>query len=99
MGHIVTMLWNILVSGFTLSTLWGWFVVPLGLPEISFFHAVGIDLVASFLCPSTAVSQMIQETAEETGADPKSPFIRVVMYTAWAGFLLGVGFLTHLAMT
>jgi len=35
--------------------LWGWFVVPLGLPAITFWHAVGLDLfvgmVAAFMAP------------------------------------------------
>lgn len=29
--------------------LWGWYVVPLGLPAINLLHAMGIDLLVSFM--------------------------------------------------
>ena len=31
-------------GGFAASVLWGWFVVPLGVPEVSMLHAVGLTL-------------------------------------------------------
>jgi len=31
-------------GGFAASVLWGWFVVPLGVPEVSMLHAVGLML-------------------------------------------------------
>ncbi len=37
------------VEGFTFCCLWRWFVVPLGLPEISTVHSVGLSLIISFL--------------------------------------------------
>ena len=38
-----------LLSGFVLEKLWGWFIVDLGAPDISVGTAIGITLVASFL--------------------------------------------------
>lgn len=36
--------------GFTLSILWGWFIVPLfGLPALSIPFAIGLSLVVGFL--------------------------------------------------
>ncbi len=32
-------------SGFVLSILWGWFLVPLGVPAIGTAHAIGIAVV------------------------------------------------------
>ena len=37
-------------SGFVITKLWIWFVVPLGLPVISISHAIGIDLIITFMC-------------------------------------------------
>ena len=31
-------------GGFAAATLWGWFVVPLGVPEVSVLHAMGLTL-------------------------------------------------------
>jgi len=31
-------------GGFAASVLWGWFVVPLGVPEVSALHAMGLTL-------------------------------------------------------
>ncbi|WP_413460726.1 hypothetical protein [Herbaspirillum huttiense] len=34
-------LWN----GYVASTLWGWFIVPLGVSAITYWHAVGLSAV------------------------------------------------------
>jgi hypothetical protein len=36
-------------TGFTVSVLWGWFIVPLGVAQIGFAHAYGISLLGSVL--------------------------------------------------
>jgi hypothetical protein len=38
-----------ILQGVVLSVLWGWFVVPLGLPALGIAHAIGIALVVRFL--------------------------------------------------
>jgi|SRR5690606_6413695 len=38
-----------LFTGFTVSVLWGWFIVPLGVAQIGFAHAYGISLMGSVL--------------------------------------------------
>lgn len=38
-----------LLSGFTIATTWGWFVVPLGLPAISIPHAIGLDFLITYM--------------------------------------------------
>ena len=42
------------LRAFILRDLWGWFLVPLGLPEISVLHAFGLGLFATLF-----VDQMI----------------------------------------
>lgn len=36
-----------LFGAFTISTLWGWFVVPFGIQTISLAHAYGLSVLAS----------------------------------------------------
>lgn len=43
---------GVIVNGWALATLWGWFVVPVfGLPVLTIGQAVGISCVTSFLFP------------------------------------------------
>lgn len=37
------------LTGIVFSSLWGWFVVPLGFPQISIPHAVGLTMIVSLL--------------------------------------------------
>lgn len=38
--------------GLALSILWGWFIVPLGLPPIGIAIAIGLSLTLSVLVPA-----------------------------------------------
>lgn len=39
-------------AGFAIMLCWNWFLVPLGVMEITFWHAVGLDLLITlFLIP------------------------------------------------
>lgn len=44
----VGLLGNVL-NGYVLSILWGWFLVPLGLPEIGVITGIGICIIANFV--------------------------------------------------
>ena len=44
---------GIIWSGFIIKTLWVWFIVPLGVIEISLPHAIGIDMLITFLTASS----------------------------------------------
>ena len=37
------------VDAFVLTKLWGWFITPLGLPCISYSHALGVSALVSYL--------------------------------------------------
>lgn len=39
----------LLWRGFALSMMWGWFMVPLGLPVIPIAHAIGVAALVSLL--------------------------------------------------
>ena len=40
---------TLIAAAFTLSTLWGWFIVPLGAPAIGIAHAAGISVLLTYL--------------------------------------------------
>jgi hypothetical protein len=39
----------LIFRGFTIQTMWMWFIVPLKMPEISIFHSIGISMLISFI--------------------------------------------------
>ena len=43
-------------QGFVTKMLWGWFLVPLGVPAVTTAHALGITFLAQHLRPSMIVS-------------------------------------------
>lgn len=46
---LLTAIPGIIWSGFVIKILWIWFMVPLGLIEISLAHAIGIDIIITFM--------------------------------------------------
>jgi hypothetical protein len=40
---------SLLLHGWATYKLWSWFIVPLGVPEIGFFHALGIVIFVGFV--------------------------------------------------
>lgn len=39
----------VILRGWVLEKLWGWFATPLGLPDLGVAHAIGIAVLVSFL--------------------------------------------------
>lgn len=46
--YVLFSLINFFLLMITLSTLWGWFVVPIGVPAIGLAHAFGLSLIVSY---------------------------------------------------
>jgi hypothetical protein len=44
-----TFVLSIILNGFVLQVLWGWFITPFGLPAISIPQGLGLALVVGFL--------------------------------------------------
>lgn len=54
--------WNGLLTGLSLSVMWGWFVVPIfGLPALTVAQALGLALVASCFRSKTFKSDAEKE--------------------------------------
>lgn len=39
---LMSMVAGMFMSGWAIMKLWGWFIIPLGAPPISFWHGLGI---------------------------------------------------------
>lgn len=46
---VVSVIPAAILAGFTIQTLWGWFVCPLGVSSLTLTQAIGIDIFISFL--------------------------------------------------
>jgi len=56
---ILAAVMGLFVWGFAFMLGWGWFVVPLGVPPITFWHAVGLKylIAAATMLPFAAQSE------------------------------------------
>jgi hypothetical protein len=75
------------ISGTVLMVLWGWFIVPLGVPAIRVVHGIGIAITVSFLTH--------QVSAERKDPDFAELLVQGIVYDL---VCLGIGFFAHLAM-
>lgn len=75
------------VLGFTLSTLWRWFMVPLGVPAIGMAHAYGLLLLVMMFRP--------KKHTKSTATEGLKDFGYVLFLSAYA---LAVGYIVTLFM-
>lgn len=82
------------LHGFVTQSLWNWFFFPLGIPEISFFHALGITLVTRFFTFRLRPRENPKDTKE--AYENLKHVISVSIITPIV--FLSMGFLVHLMM-
>ena len=46
---IILVVLTTLLGGVVLKDLWSWFIVPLGVPQLSVIHAIGVSLVVRLM--------------------------------------------------
>lgn len=74
----IAVLVSIFWGGFVTSTLWGWFLVPLGVKAITYWHAVGLSsLFGSFLGSRGLLNNNSEETP--TSVACRDAFLAVVI--------------------
>lgn len=54
-------------AAFVLALLWGWFIVPLGVPAISMFHAWGLTVIVNMFTARRKVD-FVEGMVVKTGA-------------------------------
>jgi hypothetical protein len=94
-----------IISGVVLVVLWGWFIVPLGVPALKVAHGIGFCLVTSFLTHKVDQRGEIKITSTnelpvpfeitQTKRDFTEILVESVIYDL---VVLGLGFIAHLAM-
>lgn len=83
-------------SGLVAVALWGWFVVPLGLPMINVPHAMGLALMLAILLGSRGIISDIEHLSmmdkwEKFGSQLAFSFVLPTLG-------LGVGWVVHILM-
>jgi hypothetical protein len=94
------------VHALTVMQLWRWFLVPLGVPAITFVHAFGLDLLCRALTGGAHRELLFTEsydapsemTEEEKFERSKRDWARVIVNLAMWLFLLGLGYAAHRLM-
>lgn len=66
-GYIISAVLLILAGAGTLMTLWGWFVVPLGVTSITLAHAAGLSLMVSYFAHRNINSEPKGDYFEKLG--------------------------------
>lgn len=46
----------IILSGFIIKIMWGWYMVPLGVPPVTVAHAIGIDILVTYILGSSKMN-------------------------------------------
>ena len=74
----------VILRGWALSTLWGWFAVPIfHLPALSIPQAIGVSIVVSLL-----TYQRIPEGAKDKKWDPIAHSVLVPLFAVWVGWIV-----------
>ncbi len=102
----ITITLTTVMEGFTLSFLWGWFLVPLGLPNISVIHAFGIALTARFFSKrlKTPKRKEKKKGTDEKLDDDKITkeagdlLYQTFVYVTACGLTILIGFIVHKLM-
>lgn len=89
MAVLVVLLGTVLIRGWVVSVLWGWFMVPLGARPIGLAWAYGLCILGVILSGATG-------TAKEP-SDAK-PMIQGIAYALVPLILLGLGWVAHVLM-
>ena len=87
---VVTIVPSLLVHGYVLSILWGWFIVPqFGLPALSLASAVGVSLVTGYMSSGRRNGREIEK--ELKGVDYFNNYISYHFVLPF--MLLGIGYI------
>lgn len=63
-AFIVSATISIFWGGYVTATLWGWFMVPLGVKAITYWHAVGLGALFSVFMGSRGTGNKEEDAAE-----------------------------------
>lgn len=90
LGVVAAFALYIFWGGYVAATLWGWFVVPLGVMAITYWHAVGLTCVVAAFA-GVKSDDNIKESESLGEGVAKSVFMAVII----PAFLLAMGWFAH----
>ncbi|MCK9543757.1 MAG: hypothetical protein M0R03_17190 [Novosphingobium sp.] len=76
-----------LLRGWVLLALYKWFIIPLGAPEISMAHALGVALIVGFLTHTYTGKKDRDEKIEEVIQSFLVPIIALIFGWVYQSFL------------
>lgn len=82
----------IAIRGWALSLLWGWFMVPLGAPSLSVWHASGL-VVLLWIC-----LRQPPDLQKRDDDDKSSVFEDIFANVLLSGLVAGLGWIYHALM-
>lgn len=87
LGGCVLLAISTILGAYAVSTLWLWFIVPLGVSAIGLVHAYGLSIIIHYMT-------MEMPNNKDKGSIPEMIVLRIVLSL----IALGLGYITHLFM-
>ena len=88
---------NFFLSALVFSCLWKWFIVPLGIMELTYVHAMGFMLVWDYLAYNKSLNRFLSDHSVTSDTLPELA-ISYIVETATILFSAGLGASIHLLM-
>jgi len=86
------------LAAFTISLLWGWFAVPLGLPVIGMAHAFGLSMLVRTLAASLTTVGSLIVIKQKLGIPDKPFWERFATFLAVQVLVIFIAWITRLFM-
>ena len=90
--HYLVVAFCFVVEVMTIRFLWLWFLTPIGVPAIGFFHVIGLILLKTLFMPDSFGVVAFTKKLEGEGQSPARMLEEMLPPTV---LILSVGFLLH----
>ena len=87
----------LVVQSYALRDMWGWFIVPLGVPHLGLLQAAGIMNMRSLFSPlRPSDTETMENRLREQGVkEPSSGMVTLVMTCSYLVLTVGVWFIGY----
>lgn len=86
---IILLIPSIFIHGFAVMTMWGWFIVPLGVMALTLWHSLGLALTTYYI--SGGLHNSKTDTDTDNGLQIVKAYVAPLI-------VLAVGYLYNLGM-
>ncbi len=81
---------NLLLAPLVITLMWGWFLVPLGVPVIGYLTALGISMLIGLLFDDSSSSILITRTTPAENLQVSLTRFTVIIITLIFGFIISL---------